>query len=86
MTFSHYAIVAGATPLHEHHHEQEEVWHVVDGEITITIDGVEPRVAAGGAAVIPPTTPPSATPVGACTVVIADYPLRPKLPGVPAPD
>ena len=85
MTFSHYAIAAGATPLHEHHHEQEEVWHVVEGEITITIDGVGHRVAAGGAAVISPNTPHSATPAGACRVVIADYPLRPKLPGVPAP-
>lgn len=86
MTFSHYDIAAGAHPLHEHHHEQEEVWHVVDGEITLTIDGVEYLLPAGGAAVIPPNAPHSATPGGACRVVIADYPLRPKLPGVPAPD
>ena len=29
MTFAHYDIAAGAAPLHEHQHEQEEVWHIV---------------------------------------------------------
>ena len=82
MTFSHYDIAADAVPLHEHHHEQEEVWHIVEGELVITIDGVEQRLAAGCAAVIPPNTPHSATPVGACRAVIADFPLRPQLPGM----
>ena len=82
MTFSHYDIANGAPPLHQHHHEQEEVWHVVDGEIVLSIAGVEQRLGPGGAAVIPPNTPHAARPIGPCRVVIADYPLRRRLPGV----
>ena len=85
MTFSHYDIAAGAPPLHEHRHVQEEVWNVVDGEVTITIAGVEHTVGPGGVAVVPPDTPHSARAVTACRVVIADYPLRLQLPGMADP-
>ena len=81
MTFAHWDIAADAAPLHEHHHEQEVVWHVVDGEVVLVIDGDEHRVAAGGAAVIPPNTPHAVRPVGAARVVVADFPLRHQLPG-----
>jgi len=82
MTFSHYDVDEDAVPLHEHHHEQEEVWHVVDGEIVLSIEGVERRLGPGGAAVIPPNTLHAARPVGPCRVVVADFPLRRSLPGV----
>ena len=82
MTFSQYEIAADAMSLHEHFHEQEEVWHVVDGEVEISIDGAAQRLGPGCAAVVPPNTPHSARPVGVCRVVIADYPLRLHLPGV----
>src|SRR5438309_10214627 len=82
MTFSHYDIAADAQPLHQHHHEQEEVWHVVDGEVVISIDGTEQHLTAGSAAVVPPNTPHSVRPIAQCRVVIADYPLRSQLPGV----
>jgi mannose-6-phosphate isomerase-like protein (cupin superfamily) len=81
MTFAHYDIAADAAPLHEHHHEQEEVWHVVGGEIALTIAGEEQVLTAGCVAVVPPETPHSVRPLAAARVVIADYPLRPKLPG-----
>lgn len=86
MTFAHYDIAPGAAPLHEHHHEQEEVWHVVDGEIALTIDGEEQVLTAGCVAVVPPETPHSVRPMGAARAIIADYPLRPNLPGVAQPD
>ncbi len=82
MTFALYEIADGAAPLHEHHHEQEEVWNVVEGELTITVDGESRTVKAGSAVVVPPLTPHSVTPSGFCRAVIADYPLRPNLPGV----
>jgi mannose-6-phosphate isomerase-like protein (cupin superfamily) len=81
MTFSHYDIAADAAPLHEHHHPQEEVWHVVDGEVLLTIDGVEQAVHAGGVAVVPPDTPHSVRIRGACRVIVADHPVRSELPG-----
>ena len=82
MTFAHYDIAAGAQPLHEHHHEQEEVWHIVEGEVAVTIDGTEQILWSGSVAIVPPETPHSVRPLGACRAVIADYPLRLNLPGM----
>src|SRR5579872_5498458 len=55
MTFGHYDFDAGAT-IHEHHHEQEEVWHVISGELRITIAGQERTAVAGTVAIIPKAT------------------------------
>ena len=85
MTFAHYDIAADAAPLHEHRHQQEEVWHIVEGEVALTIDGEEQVLGAGCVAVVPADTPHSVRPLGACRAVIADYPLRPDLPGVARP-
>ena len=83
MTFSLYSIAADAAPLHEHHHLQEEVWTIVEGEVMITIDGEERSVRSGSTAIVPSDTPHSVRPVTACRAVIADYPLRLELPGSP---
>ncbi len=85
MTFAHYEIAAGAAPLHEHQHEQEEVWHIVQGEVALCIDGEEQVLTAGCVAVVPPDTPHAVRPLGACRAIIADYPLRPSLPGLEHP-
>jgi mannose-6-phosphate isomerase-like protein (cupin superfamily) len=82
MTFALYDIAGNAAPLHEHHHIQEEVWNVVEGELMITVDGEERRVGAGSAVVVPPNTPHSVRPTGPCKAVIADYPVRTQLPGL----
>jgi mannose-6-phosphate isomerase-like protein (cupin superfamily) len=82
MTFAHYDIAAEAAPLHEHQHEQEEVWHLVDGEVALTIDGEEQVLTAGCVAVVPPWAPHSVRPLGAARAIITDYPLRPNLPGL----
>ena len=81
MTFAVYDIAAGAAPLHEHQHEQEEVWTVVEGDLLISIDGVERLLGPGCAAVIPPNTPHSGRALSACRAIVADYPLRLHLPG-----
>jgi mannose-6-phosphate isomerase-like protein (cupin superfamily) len=82
MTFAHYEITEDAEPLHEHHHEQEEVWHIVEGQVAITIDGAEATLDAGSVAIVPPNTPHSVRPLRACRAIIADYPLRLSLPGM----
>jgi mannose-6-phosphate isomerase-like protein (cupin superfamily) len=82
MTFAHYDIAADAAPLHEHQHEQEEVWHIVEGRVALTIAGEEQVLDAGCIAVVPPHTPHSVRPISACRAIIADYPLRPNLPGM----
>jgi quercetin dioxygenase-like cupin family protein len=81
MTFAHYDIDAGAAPLHEHQHEQEEVWHIVEGEVALSIAGEEQVLSAGSVAIVPPHTPHGVRPLAACRAIIADYPLRPRLPG-----
>ena len=53
MTFAHWDFDAGAT-IHEHHHEQEEVWHVLAGELEVTIDGEAQVAGPGMVAIVPP--------------------------------
>jgi mannose-6-phosphate isomerase-like protein (cupin superfamily) len=83
MTFAHYTIAADAAPLHGHRHEQEEVWHIVEGEVALSIAGEEQVLGAGCVGVVPPDTPHSVRPLSACRAIIADYPRRPNLPGQP---
>jgi mannose-6-phosphate isomerase-like protein (cupin superfamily) len=82
MTFAHYEIAGDAPALHEHHHEQEEVWNVIDGEVVISIAGEDRTLRGGDVAIIPPDTPHAAHAVTACRVVIADFPRRESLPGL----
>jgi unsaturated pyranuronate lyase len=85
MTFSLYEIAADATPLHEHHHPEEEVWNVVEGEIVVRIDGTDHTLGPGSAAVVPPDTLHAARAVTDCKVIVADHPARHQLPGDPTP-
>jgi mannose-6-phosphate isomerase-like protein (cupin superfamily) len=84
MTFAHYEIARDASPLPSHQHPQEEVWNVVEGELALTIDGVERVLRAGDAAIVPPETAHSVRPLADCRAVIADYPVREELPGRPS--
>lgn len=52
MTFAYYDIAPGSD-VHTHHHSQEEVWHVIEGELELVVDGVTSVVRAGDAAVVP---------------------------------
>src|SRR5262245_3060033 len=72
MTFGVWEIAPDAAPLHEHHHPQEEVWNVVEGEIALTIDGIEQIVGPHMAAVVPPNTRHSARPLGRCRAIVVD--------------
>jgi mannose-6-phosphate isomerase-like protein (cupin superfamily) len=86
MTFARWTIAEGASDLHRHQHEQEEVWNVVSGSVVLIVAGVERRVEAGDAAIVPPNTPHSVRVVGAAEAVVTDFPLREQLPGVPEAD
>ena len=74
MTFAHYEFDAGST--HEHHHEQEEVWNVIEGELGLTIDGVVRRAGPGVVAIVPPNTPHSVRALSGGRAIIVDHPLR----------
>jgi quercetin dioxygenase-like cupin family protein len=75
MTFAHYEFDAGST-IHEHHHEQEEVWNVIEGELELTIGGVVQRAGPGLVAIVPPNTPHSVRALSDGRAMIVDHPLR----------
>jgi quercetin dioxygenase-like cupin family protein len=75
MTFAHYEFDAGSS-IHEHHHEQEEVWNVIEGELEVTIGGVVQAAKAGMVAITPPNTPHSVRALTAGRAIVVDTPLR----------
>jgi quercetin dioxygenase-like cupin family protein len=76
MTFAHWDFDAGST-IHEHHHEQEEVWHVLEGQLEVTIDGVAQVAGPGMVAIVPAQAPHSVRAVSNGKAIVADYPVRP---------
>lgn len=80
MTFAHYALDAGAS-IHEHHHPEEEVWHVVEGELEVTIDGETCVAGPGCVAVVPVNVEHSAVALSAARTIIANHPVRKHMPG-----
>ena len=75
MTFAHYEFDAGST-IHEHHHEQEEVWNVIEGELEVSIAGERRRAGAGQVAIVPPNTPHSVRALTDGRAIVVDHPLR----------
>lgn len=81
MTFGYYDIVAGAT-IHAHAHPNEEVWHVLAGELEVTI-GDETRIAGpGSVAVIPVNTTHAVRALTAGRAIVVDHPSRESIGGV----
>jgi len=75
MTFGHYEFNAGAV-IHAHSHEQEKVWHVIEGELEVTIAGVSRRAGPGLVAIVPPNTAHEVKARTSGRAVVIDYPLR----------
>ena len=75
MTFAHWDFDAGST-IHEHFHEQEEVWHVLEGELEVTIDGAAHVAGPGMVAIVPAETPHSVRAISNGKAIVVDYPLR----------
>lgn len=80
MTFGHYEFAKGAD-IHPHSHEQEEVWHVLEGELQITI-GDETVVAGPGfVGIVPPHVVHSVIALSDGKATVVDTPRR-AIPGV----
>jgi quercetin dioxygenase-like cupin family protein len=75
MTFAYYAIDIDST-IHEHSHPNEEIWHVLDGELEVTIAGETRLASAGWVAIVPPDTLHSVRALTNARVIVVDYPLR----------
>jgi quercetin dioxygenase-like cupin family protein len=81
MTFAYYDLAEGAS-LHEHAHPNEEVWHVLEGEVSLTLGGETKSVVAGCAAVVPKETPHAVVATKASRVIVVDHPVRHEVGGV----
>lgn len=75
MSFAHYDAKSGSS-IHEHHHPNEEVWIVIDGELEVTADGETQIVGPGAVAVVSPNVTHSVRVVGDARAIVANYPLR----------
>jgi quercetin dioxygenase-like cupin family protein len=62
--------------IHNHSHEQEEVWHVIEGELEVTLAGETRRCGPGSIAVIPPDTKHSVVALTKGRAIVVDHPLR----------
>ncbi|MEQ8690909.1 MAG: cupin domain-containing protein [Pseudomonadales bacterium] len=81
MTFGYYNTEEGAD-LHEHSHPNEEIWHVIEGELEVTI-GCEVHIAGPGmVAMVPPDTLHSVKVLSAGRVIVVDHPRRESIGGV----
>jgi quercetin dioxygenase-like cupin family protein len=81
MTFAYYAIAPGAD-VHRHQHDGEEVWHVIDGKLEISLDGVTRSVGAGEAVVVPGGQPHSVRALDSSRVIVVDHPVRMSVGGL----
>jgi quercetin dioxygenase-like cupin family protein len=61
-------------PPHDHHHEQ--LGYVVDGELVLTIGGIEHRLSPGAAYAIPGGVEHAAWSEGGCLVLDVFQPVR----------
>jgi unsaturated pyranuronate lyase len=76
MTVVYWTIEAGAPPVHEHEHLQEEIWNVIEGEIEVTIAGVTQTAGPGCVALVPPGVRHSVRALGRARVIVIDHPKR----------
>ena len=81
MTFGYYNIEAGAS-IHEHSHPNEEVWHVIEGTLEVSIAGQTQVAGPGCVAVVPPDTLHSVRALTDGRAIVVDYPLRQSIGGV----
>ena len=75
MTFGHYVFDAGAR-IERHEHAQEEVWHVIEGALEITIGNVTQTAGPGCVAIVPPGALHAVTAITSGKAIVVDYPLR----------
>jgi len=84
MSFAHYDFTRGSS-IHEHHHPQEEVYEVVEGELEVTIDGDTQIARPGTVAIVPSNVRHSVKALTDGQAIIVDHPLRLEI-GTPHSD
>lgn len=77
MTFAHYDFKRGSS-IHEHFHDEEEVYEVIEGELEITVDGVLQIARPGVVAIVPANVRHAVKAVTDGRVIVVDHPARPE--------
>ena len=81
MTFGYYNVEAGAS-IHEHSHSNEEVWHILEGELEVSIGGQTQIAGPGFVAIVPPDTLHSVRALSDGRAIVVDFPRRQSIGGV----
>ncbi len=81
MTFAYYEFTAGSS-IHEHAHDTDEVWHVIDGELEVTIGDTTQVAGPGTAGVVPPNVRHSVTARTDGRAIVVDHPRRTTIAGI----
>jgi len=75
MSFGHWRFEQGAA-IHEHSHEQEEVWHILEGELEATVDGQTVTAGPGMVLMLRPGARHRITALSDGFAIVADHPAR----------
>ncbi|HLB08830.1 MAG TPA: cupin domain-containing protein [Gemmatimonadaceae bacterium] len=78
MSFSYYDVDAGAS-IHGHAHPEEEVWHILQGTLEITLGDSVYVTSAGTAAIVPSNTHHAVRAITDARVIIASQPIRERV-------
>jgi mannose-6-phosphate isomerase-like protein (cupin superfamily) len=81
MTFSYADVEAGGS-VHRHHHPEEEVWHVIEGEVEFVLGDETRIVGAGAAVVVPSEVDHSARAISRFRAIVVDHPVRETVAGI----
>lgn len=79
MTFAYWDFKAGSD-IHPHHHDGEEVWNVIEGELDITVNEQTQRVRAGMAAIVPDEATHSVVALSDGRAIVVSHPVRDDVP------
>ena len=77
MTVAHYDFTCGAS-IHEHHHPQEELYEVLEGELELTVSSVTQVARPGVAVIVPSHTRHSVRARTEGRAIFVDSPARPE--------
>lgn len=78
MTVAHYEFTGGAS-IHEHHHPQEELYEVLEGELELRVSGTTQVARPGVAVIVPSHARHSVRALTDGRAIIVDSPARPEV-------
>ena len=81
MTFAYYEFAKGSS-IHEHRHDTDEVWHVIEGKLEVTIGRTTKMAGPGFVGVVPPNVKHSVKAMTDGFAIVVDHPRRTTIAGM----